>query len=155
MRYLVLSGWLIGILILGVVESVVALPVFSIGLLFLCLKNLQWWQRVLAVVLVGIFWGAAMAITPALMVFILMGAVWLERGLGQTIQQRSAFYIVTIGVAVLLGILRAVPVTTGMVILSIVQWWLFWLASRHYPRGGSTPQVFLVPAPKLTTQSKS
>lgn len=147
-KYVLFAVWLIAIIILGVLENSVALPVFSIGLLLFISKNASWWLRVLSLVLAALIWGSAMAVQPFALLIILAGGFWLDRWLSQKIQASQALLVV-VGISVIaIGSLRQVPFSIWICLLFAMQMIAFFLISRYLPKLHA-PIMFAVPVRSL------
>lgn len=133
-KYLFFFLWLVATLTLGIFESALSIPVFSIGLLLFLSKNVAWWLRVTALTLAAIVWGTAMAIAPFVLLIVLASAYWLNRWLAQKTSTTQALMIVVVVTVVCIGSLAQLPISFWSLVLLSIQLGLFWSISRYLPR---------------------
>lgn len=147
-KYLMFTIWLVAILILGVLENTVFLPVFSIGLLLFLSKNSVWWLRVIAFVLAAVVWGSAMAVEPFVLLIILAVGYWVDRWLSQKIPTSQSLLIIVGATALTIGLIRQTPISLLLCVTFVLQMIAFSICSRYLPKIHA-PMQFSVPVRSL------
>lgn len=130
LRYLYFSTLLLMVLLLGIVESAVALPLFSVGVLLHLVRKQVWWVRLSALVLAGVVWGTAQMSSPSLLVLLLLTGTWFDSWLRTKVLQRASLFWTSLALAIAVGVVRGVPFWEMAFVVLLVQSWLFWLFTR-------------------------
>ncbi|MBP7875580.1 hypothetical protein KA012_01115 [Candidatus Woesebacteria bacterium] len=152
-RSVVFGLIVVAILVLGGVESVILLPVFSVGLLLFFVNQQTWQIRLTILVLAALLWGAAQMISPGLLALLLLGGAWTDAWLKTKVNQRMSIFLVVLAYSLLMALARHVPITTSISVTFSVQLYLFWLTSRLLVIHQSKGLQFFLP-PQLLQHAK-
>jgi hypothetical protein len=152
MRYGIFGLLLVLIVVLGVVESSLAWPVFSVGILLFAVRDSLWWQRLVILWLVGLIWSSSMLISAWILILILFVAAWIYRWwLMGRISARQSLAAITLASALIIGVFQGVTINLTTVILYILQGWLFWQLARLVSYRHTNALLFIVPPQSLSS----
>lgn len=154
LRYLYFSTSLLIVLLLGVAESAVALPLFSVGVLLHLVRKRVWWLRLSALVLAAVIWGTAQMSSPSLLVLLLLAGTWLDSWLRTKVLQRTSLFWTSLALAVIVGVVRGVAFWETALVVLLVQSWLFWLFTRVLVISRPIALQFFVPPRTLNHAKK-
>ena len=151
MRYGIFGLLLILIVVLGVVESSLAWPIFSVGILLFAVRESLWWQRLGTLWLVGAIWSSSMLIPTWILILLLFVAAWIYRWLIGRISVRQSLAAITLVSALIIGVFQGVTINLATVVLYILQGWLFWQLARFVSYRHSNALLFIVPPQSLSS----
>ena len=153
-KYILSLLLLMGLFVLGVVETAIALPLFSVGLVLFIVKNLQWWLRLALLLVFGMLWGLLTVISPAVFLLLLLLGTWLDRWLCTKITQRTSLFFVTLLISITVGLMRAAPITPSILVVAFLQIWLFWLFTRFLVTSRPRALLFVIPPRALNNATQ-
>lgn len=154
LRSLYFGIFLVIVLLLGVAESAVALPLFSVGVLLHLVRKQVWWLRLSALVLAAAVWGIAQMSSPSLLVLLLLSGTWLDTWLRTKVLQRTSLFWTSLALAVMVGVVRGVAFSETALVVLFVQAWLFWLFTRVLVTSRPIALQFFVPPRTLNNAKK-
>lgn len=134
-----------GIILIGILESALTLPLIAVGCLFFVVRQMDWWLRLSVVLVVGITLGVAQMISPAVAVLILLGGTWAVLWYRWATHQRHQMFFVTLAVVLSFGILRNFQVSFSTLLALAAHTWLFWLITSLFVNRRPRASVFFVP----------
>ena len=151
-RLSLILGSSVLLIVLGLAEGAVALPVLSIGLVLMLARQVeQWWLRLIIIVLTSLVWGSAFAVSITVIIVLLLVAVWSDKLARAFMPTRMSLLIITVVCAVLIGFLRGMTPSVSGAIVLMGQVWLWWLLTR-LAVGSKVPSLlFHLPPPTHAT----
>ncbi len=137
---------LVAIMLLGIAEQAVSLPLFAVGLILIFVRGQKWWLRLCMLLVAGSIWGTAQAISPTGFVLLLLIASWVECWLSTVVNQRVGLCGVILAVAIITSVVRGESITWGILVLLCLQSILFWLYLKlFFSKKTNIAQFFFPP----------
>ena len=151
-RLSLILGSSVLLVLLGLAEGAVALPVLSIGLVLMLARQVeQWWLTLIIIVLTSLVWGSAFAVSITGVVVLLIAAVWCDKLARAFMPTRLSLLIFTLITAVLIGFLRGMTPTLSGAIVLTGQIWLWWHLTRLAVGSRVPSLLFHLPPPTHAT----
>lgn len=154
LKYAGLSAAAALVVLAGMAENTIALPLLSVGTLFLLLRSHNWWIKLIVLTFAAVIWGVTIAVSPPLVLAILLMGTWLDRVLAGILRQRVRILLASFLAALLIGILRSVVFSLPLATAGLLQCVALWITVKlsAFPKASMT--VFTMPPQAIDHDNK-